>query len=79
MGISPIFAALDEFTAFIFQQPGSDNPAFVILTNNAPEHPGQPVTHPFPEGEATILNELLAGTGAIPIWTPWNGEYDNHP
>ena len=79
MGMSPIFDAMHGFTGFVFQEPQSNNPAFVILTNNLPGEKKHRKANTFPNGQPTVLKELLNRMDAKAVWTTWNGDYDQHP
>ena len=80
MAMSPLLHNIFEMTAFIFQEPGSSAPSFVLFTDKVPETPAiHQHYHPCPEGQATILKDLLRYLGAIPVWVQWNGDYDHHP
>ena len=79
IGFSPILMAIDEFTAFVFQSPGTNDPAFFILTNNVPDTLKAQYNLPFPPGQASFLADLITGRAGTAVWVPWDGDHLHHP
>ena len=79
IGFSPILMAIDEFTAFVFQKPGTNDPAFFILTNNVPDTLKGQYSLPFPYGQASLLADIITGRAGAAVWVPWDGDHLHHP
>ena len=76
MGIAPLLPSLRGLNAIVFEsptEPGKTHAVVAMRPEDAPLHPAPSI---FPEGEPSVLRDLLTWHGAHPYWFPWAAHAD---